>query len=318
MLEVLLLLMEVFEGIDKIDRSLKNPVLTIGNFDGVHRGHQSLFLKTREWAQKLGGESVVMTFNPHPLQLLAPGEGPFFITSHGRKIELIESCGIDVTIVVPFNHEFASISAVDFVERLLVERIGLKAIIVGEDYRFGFSREGDIGFLQRMGSKHGFEVETVSGVQVEGTVVSSTLIRQLIREGDMREAKRLLGRPYEIEGEVVHGRQRGGRLLGFPTANLRLTDQAPPRQGVYAVRVNIDDKLHGAAANVGFNPTFGGTELTVEVHIFDFDQSIYGKSITVYFIDRLRDEKRFSGPEELAHQIKRDVARAREILSPAP
>jgi len=307
--------MEIFEGIENIQRSFKNPVLTIGNFDGVHRGHQALFRKSRERAEKLGGETVVITFHPHPLQVLAPGEGPFFITSHERKLELIALCGVDVAVVVPFSREFAQMSAGDFVKTLLVGRIGPKAIIVGEDYRFGYNREGDTEFLQRMGDKYGFTVETVSGVQMDGTVVSSTLIRQFIQEGDLREASRLLGRPYEIVGMVVPGHQRGGRLLGFPTANIRLSGQAPPKPGVYVVRVEVGQGTYGGAANVGFNPTFGGTELSVEVFLFDFDENIYEKLIRVHFIERLRDEKRFSGPDELALQIHKDVERARKILS---
>jgi riboflavin kinase / FMN adenylyltransferase len=307
--------MEIFEGIENIQRSFKNPVLTIGNFDGVHRGHQALFKKSMEWAEKLAGETVVLTFHPHPLQVLAPGEGPLFITSHERKLELIALCGVDVAVVVPFDREFARMSAGDFVKTLLVGRIGPKAIIVGEDYRFGCNREGDTEFLQRMGDKYGFAVETVSGVQMDGTVVSSTLIRQFIQEGDLREASRLLGRPYEIVGMVVPGHQRGGRLLGFPTANIRLSGQAPPKPGVYVVRVGIGEGTYGGAANVGFNPTFGGTELSVEVFLFDFDENIYEKLIRVHFIERLRDEKRFSGPDELALQIRKDVERAKKILS---
>jgi len=307
--------MEVYEGVENIRRSLKNPVLTIGNFDGVHRGHQALFRKAKEWANRFSGESVVITFHPHPLQVLAPGQGLVFITPHERKLELIALYGIDVAIVVSFSTEFAKMSASEFVRVLLVDKIGPKAVVVGEDYRFGYGREGDTRFLQRMGSQYGFKVETVSGVQLEGTVVSSTLIRQLIQEGELREANKLLGRPYEIAGVVVPGHQRGGRLLGFPTANISLSSQAPPKPGVYAVQVEVDKGVYGGAANVGYNPTFGGTELSIEVFLFDFDQNIYEKSIRVFFLERLRDEKRFSGPDELASQIRKDVEKAKQILS---
>jgi riboflavin kinase / FMN adenylyltransferase len=306
--------MEVFEGIESIPRSLKNPVLTIGNFDGVHRGHQVLFRKAREWADEFGGESVILTFHPHPLQVLAPNQGLVFITPHKRKLELIALCGVDVAIVVPFSTEFAQMPAADFVRTLLVDTIGPRAIIVGEDYRFGHGREGDVHYLQRMGSQYGFKVETVSGVQLDGTVVSSTLIRQLIQDGDLREANKLLGRPYEISGVVVPGHQRGGRLLGFPTANISLSGQAPPKPGVYVVRVGVGEGTYGGAANVGYNPTFGGTELAVEVFLFDFDENIYDRLIRVDFLERLRDEKRFSGADELAAQIHKDVEKAKEIL----
>jgi riboflavin kinase / FMN adenylyltransferase len=306
--------MQVFEGIDKIQRSLKDPVLTIGNFDGVHCGHQALFRKATEWAEKLGGESVVLTFHPHPIEVLAPGQGPVFITPHERKLELIALCGIDVAIVVPFSTQFAQVSAHNFVKVLLVDKIGPKAIIVGEDYRFGYGREGDTEFLQKMGSQYGFRVETVSGVQMDGTVVSSTLIRQLIQDGDLGEANRLLGRTYEIAGVVVPGHQRGERLLGFPTANISLAGQAPPKRGVYVVEVEVGEKTYGGAANVGFNPTFGGTDLSVEAFLFDFDQNLYEKTIRIHFIERIRDEKRFSGAHELAVQIGKDVEKAKEIL----
>lgn len=309
--------MEVIVGIDNIHRSLKNPALTIGNFDGVHRGHQALFRQVKEWARKLEGESVVITFQPHPLEVLFPGKGPVFITSHERRLELIADCGIDVTIVVPFNTDFAKMSARDFVKDILVRAIGVKAIVVGYDYRFGFGREGNIEFLKKLGREYGYEVETVSAIQFGETMVSSTAIRECIKDGELREACRLLGRPYEISGVVVKGRERGGRLLGFPTANISISasTQASPKLGVYAVEVKVGEKRYGGAANLGYNPTFGDTDLSLEVHIFDFNEDLYGKPITVSFVDRLREEKRFSGPKELALQIQKDVKKAREILA---
>jgi riboflavin kinase/FMN adenylyltransferase len=306
--------MQVITGIENIRRPLIHPALTIGNFDGVHLGHQALFSKVRDWAERLKGQSVVMTFHPHPLAFFRPGNGPAFITTHERKLELIAQAGIEVTIVVPFEETFARTSATQFVQDLLVDRIGIKAIVVGHDYRFGKGREGDIDFLRRMGERHAFDVDAVSGIDVEGTLVSSTLIRQCIQGGDLREAARLLGRPYEIKGAVVPGRNRGARLLGFPTANIDMAGHAAPRRGVYAVRVEIEGRLHGGAANLGYNPTFGDTALSLEVHILDFNEDIYGKTITVRFIDRLRDEQKFSGLEELVRQISLDVERAREIL----
>lgn len=307
--------MEVFFGIDKINRPLKNPVLTIGNFDGVHLGHQTLFDKVKHRAQSLNGESVVMTFHPHPLEVLSPGNGPVFITEHARKLRLIESCGIDIAIVVPFSQEFAQMSAQQFVKHILVDKIGVKALVVGYDYRFGCGREGNIDSLKDLGRKYKFDVEAVTGIKMDGKVVSSTAIRQFIKEGQLKEANALLGRPYEISGTVVRGRDRGGRVLGFPTANIRISSQAPPKTGVYVVRVDIDGKIYGGAANLGYNPTFGDTELSLEVHIFNFSEDLYGKQIAVQFVDRLRDEKRFSGPEELAVQIQKDIEKAKQALS---
>ncbi len=306
--------MEVFVGVDNIPRSLNNPVLTIGNFDGVHRGHQTLFQRVRDWASKLNGEAVVVTFDPHPLRVLRPGNGPLFITPHDRKLQLIAASGIDVTVVIPFDHRFAQISATDFVTELLVRKLGVRAIVVGYDYRFGRGREGDIAFLENMGKVYGFEVQTVSAIEIDGTMVSSTMIRKCIQDGALAEASRLLGRPYEISGTVVRGRNRGGRLLGFPTANIRIHEHAPPKRGVYVVEAVVGGKVYGGAANLGYNPTFGDTELSLEVHLFGFDQDIYDQAITVRFLERLRDEQRFSGIEELVAQIKKDCEKAKALL----
>jgi riboflavin kinase / FMN adenylyltransferase len=306
--------MEVFVGIDSIPRTLINPVLTIGNFDGVHRGHQSLFQRVKHWASRLNGEAVVVTFDPHPLRVIRPGNGPVFITPHERKLQLIAASGIDVTVVVPFDRQFAQISASEFVTDLLVGKLGARAIVVGYDYRFGRGREGDITFLKNMGSELGFEVEAVSAIEIDGTMVSSTMIRQCIQAGELAEASRLLGRPYEISGTVVRGRNRGGSLLGFPTANIRIQEQAPPRRGVYVVEAVVGGKVYGGAANLGVNPTFGETELSLEVHLFDFDEIIYDQTITVRFLERLRDETRFAGVEGLIVQIRKDCEKAKVFL----
>lgn len=307
--------MEVIVGIDKLPGKLPNPAITIGNFDGVHWGHRALFDKVKDWADKLQGQSIVMTFHPHPMEVMAPGNGPRFITRHRRKLELIEASGISTTIVVPFSKEFANISARAFVQSILVDKIGAKAVIVGHDYRFGRNREGDISLLRELGDALGFKVEMVSGIEMDGIVVSSTIIRQLIRSGNLPEANKLLGRPYEISGTVVPGRHRGGRLLGFPTANIRMNDQVPPKLGVYVVEVEVAGVVYGGAANLGYNPTFGDTELSLEAHILDFSDNIYGQPITVKFIDRIRDEKRFSGVEALIEQIRQDVDLARQLLA---
>lgn len=306
--------MQVFHGIQTVQRKLKNPAITIGNFDGVHKGHQALFQKVKQLAEKLNGDSVVMTFDPHPLEVLFPQKIPSFLTSHLKKLELIERCGIDATIVVPFDHEFSRMSAREFVETVLVEKIGIKAIIVGYDYRFGHSREGNIDFLRQLGEQHGFMVETVSGISVDDTVVSSTAIRQMIINGDIREANKLLGRFFEVSGTVVPGRKRGTGL-GFPTANIQMPSITSPKTGVYAVEAEVDGKIYGGAANLGYNPTFGENDLSLEAHLFDLDRELYGKQITVWFIDRLRDEKRFSSVDELAEQIAKDVAKAKKILA---
>ena len=306
--------MEVFNGIQAVRGKLKKPAITIGNFDGVHKGHQALFEKVRLWAQKLGGQSAVMTFDPHPLKVLSPEKAPAFITCHRLKMDLIAGCGIDATIVIPFNHLFSRMSAREFVEIILVEHIGARAIIVGHDYRFGHTREGDIDFLRRLGREYGFEVDTVEGIRIDDKVVSSTAIRRMIAGGLIKDANELLGHLFEVRGEVITG-QRRGILLGFPTANIRMPAMASPPTGVYVIEAEVEGKKYGGAANLGYNPTFGNTELSLEAHLFDFNGDLYGKTIAVRFIDRLREEVRFPGPAELAAQIGRDVAEAKKILA---
>ncbi len=306
--------MEIYQGIEQVRHRLKSPAITIGNFDGVHTGHQALFRKVKEWAQKLDGQSVVMTFHPHPLEVLFPGKPLSFITSHEQKLDLIADFGIDATIVVPFSKDFSQISAREFVEDLLVGNIGVKAVVVGYDYRFGKNREGDISFLRQQGEEHDFQVDTVPGIRMDDMVVSSTAIRKMIVEGNISKANQLLGRLFEVSGTIIPGRKRGAGL-GFPTANIRMPAQTPPRTGVYVVEAEIDGNTYGGAANLGYNPTFGDVDLSLEVHLFDFNQDVYGKPISVRFIDRLRDEKRFSGPQDLIDQIRKDVETARKIYS---
>ncbi|UCG12395.1 MAG: bifunctional riboflavin kinase/FAD synthetase [Deltaproteobacteria bacterium] len=307
--------MEVIHGIDHIERQFRNPVLTIGNFDGVHIGHKSLFQRVKQVADSLGGESLVMTFDPHPIKVLYPGNGPPLITPHEQKVELIEGEGLDALIVVDFTRELAKMTAHDFVRVILYEKIGARAVVVGPDYRFGHKRQGDIPYLQQLGRKLGFQVHVVTDLTIDGNAVSSSAIRELILAGELQKARGMLGRDYQVSGHVVEGRDRGGRLLGFPTANLKLIDELTPKPGVYATEVFIDGERHEGATNIGYSPTFKDGAFSVETHIIDFSGDIYGKIIQVCFVERIRDEKAFSGPEELAAQIHKDVQRAREILS---
>jgi riboflavin kinase/FMN adenylyltransferase len=313
--EEFLIFMEVINGIDNISRPFRNPVLTIGNFDGVHLGHRELFQRVKHVARSLDGESLVMTFNPHPIRVLFPGNGPPLITLHDQKVQLIEASGIDVLIVVEFTREFARMTAEDFVERLLHEKIGARALVVGPDYRFGRDRKGDIAFLTAMGRKFDFEVHVVPDLTVNGEEVSSSAIRTFLMAGELEKARRMLGRDYQVTGRVVRGRDRGGRLLGFPTANLVLMEELTPKPGVYATEVWVDGRRYQGATNVGYNPTFGNGVLSVETHLIDFTGELYGKTLQVRFVKRLRDEKAFSGPPELSAQIRRDVEKAREILA---
>ncbi len=307
--------MKTIFSLDEIEKPLKNPVLTIGNFDGVHLGHLALFEKVKERAAKLKGQSAVMTFQPHPIKVMKPGNGPPLITPTRQKLSLIEKSGIDIIFCIPFTKQFAAITARQFIEDILIARIGIKEIIVGYDYTFGNRREGDIEYLRKAGDHLGFTVHEVKPVQIDHTLVSSTSIRNLIREGELRKAEKLLGRKYQISGTVVKGKNRGARLLGFPTANLRLADELTPRPGVYAVKVHLDNRVYDGVTNIGYNPTFGNGQFSVETHLLDFSEDLLEKDIRVDFIERLRSEKGFDTLEQLSSQIAKDVLRAREKLA---
>lgn len=310
--------MDIIEDIEKIDHPYENAVITIGNFDGVHIGHQALFYQVIEKARALQGTSVVMTFEPHPIRVLKQNNHPPLITLYEQKAELIAKAGIDILICIPFTREFASIPAKEFVEEILVKRIGMKAVIVGEDYTFGKNREGNLDLLKTYGKRIGFEVIVVKKIQTSNNSegkISSTGIRELISEGRVAEARKLLGRHYQIRGTVMRGRDRGGRLLGFPTANINLYDELSPKTGVYAVAIECKGSKYNGVANIGYSPTFDDSIFTVEAHILDFNDDIYGQKIRVNFIKRLRDEKKFLNISELSDQIKKDINKARNILS---
>lgn len=309
--------MQVIFNLHEIEKPLSDPVLTIGNFDGVHKGHLALFDKVKERARAIGGQSVVMTFEPHPLKIMRPANGPRLITHTGQKLELIESAGIDIIVCVSFDRDFAAIPARDFVKNILVQKIGIKEIVVGYDYTFGHNREGDINLLREMGEDLGFVVHLVGPIQIEDSLVSSTSIRRLVQEGRLDKAKVLLGRDFEVQGTVVKGQDRGARLLGFPTANLNPHGELLPKRGVYAVRLLIDDAFYNGVTNVGYNPTFGDTGLTVETHVLDYSGDLLGKTVKVRFIKRLRDEKAFKNLEALSEQIAEDIIQAREFLREA-
>lgn len=311
--------MQIFENLESIASPFKNAVVTIGNFDGVHIGHQALFHEVIKIADKMDGTSVAITFEPHPLRVLTKNNHPPLITLYEQKLELIEKSGLDVLVCVPFTREFAAVSATSFIRDILMDRIGMKAVVVGKDYTFGKNREGNLDLLKELGDQYGFEVFVLDWIKGANTVESrssSTIIRELVMEGQMEKAETLLGRNYQIRGTVISGRNRGGKTLGFPTANIKLYDELCPKTGVYAVTVELEDgrKLKGVA-NIGYSPTFNDHVFTVEVHILDFNESIYNQKIRANFIRRIRDEKKFSDISELSAQIKKDVKTAQNILS---
>lgn len=310
--------MEIIDRIEKITTPYLNAVITIGNFDGVHLGHRALFQKVIEKAKEIGGRSVVMTFEPHPIRVLKKNGQPPLITLYEQKVELVEKSGIDVLVCIHFTPEFASLTATEFVEDLLMKRIGMKAIVVGEDYTFGKNREGDISLLRSFGEQMQFEVIAVDKIRISDELpgrISSTKIRELVTEGNVDEAQELLGRYYQIRGIVVPGRDRGGELVGYPTANVNLYDELCPKAGIYAVRVECEGEIHNGVANIGYSPTFGDHAFTVEVHILNFNKDVYNRKIRVNFIKRIRDEIKFTNISELSAEIGRDIIKAQKILS---
>ncbi len=306
--------MTIINNLKEFNEKLRNPVLTIGNFDGVHKGHLALFDKVKERSTALDGTSAVMTFDPHPIKIMNPENAPPLITPIQQKLKLIREAGMNLIFCIPFTREFAQISAQEFVENILVKKIGIRELVVGYDYTFGRKREGNIELLRRLGQEMGFKVHVMEPVHVDGTLVSSTSIRKLVQEGNLAEAKKLLGRDYEIAGTVVKGKNIGGRVLGFPTANLKLIDELTPKKGVYAVKVLWNGKTYPGVTNIGYNPTFGKGAFSVETHILGFSGDLLGKLIRIQFIERLRDEKTFEGPKDLALQIKQDIETAKKFL----
>lgn len=296
------------------EKHLRGCIVAVGTFDGVHIGHQTLISRAVSLARGADVPCVVFTFRNHPLSVLAPERVPPFLSSPEERRGVFASLGVNLVIEEPFTKELASLSAEEFLTRL-VEALSPRTVVVGANFSFGAGGHGTPEFLALQGEALGFHVENVPLLSREGKTVSSTRIRALLLAGDVRLAGALLGRPFSIAGEVVHGDERG-RTLGFPTANLLPpTEEACPMNGAYAVRVEIEKgEEQIGVANVGNNPTFGGGERRVETHLLDFSADLYGQKITVRFIERLREEKKFPSPEALVEQIRRDEQKAREIF----
>lgn len=305
--------MRVFRG---YSRSVPAPVaLAIGNFDGVHRGHAALVSRLVTVAGESGLAPTVLSFEPHPREFFAPASAPARLSTLREKLELLADCGITQTMICPFNRAFASLTAEQFIEAVLVRGLRVKHLVIGDDFRFGSGRAGDFSLLQAAGERYGFLVEAMGSVSVDGERVSSSGVRRALAAGDMAHAGRLLGRPYMIDGQVVHG-QKLGRQLGFATANLRIKHNPLPMTGVFAVEVaGLADRLLPGVANLGLRPTVGGTRPLLEVHLFDFDRDVYGAHISVRFVHKLRDEQRFPNFDALKAQIAADAAAARAFFS---
>jgi riboflavin kinase/FMN adenylyltransferase len=302
----------------ELGRPLRAPTVAIGNFDGVHRGHQALVTSAAALARQAGGESVVLTFDPHPAHFFAPHLAPPMIMPLERRLELLGQFGAEVVVIESFDAAFAAIEADPFVEEVLGRDLAARHVVVGYDFSFGHGRHGTPAVLTALGGRLGMGVTVVPAVMVEGLVCSSTKIREFVHEGRVDGARLLLGRPFEVTGEVVRGAGRG-RGLGIPTANLRPEGELLPRTGIYAARARtLDGAVERAAAvSVGTNPTFvpGASEITIEAYLLDFDGDLYGKRLRLELLARLREERRFASADELVAQIKNDIARTREIAT---
>jgi riboflavin kinase/FMN adenylyltransferase len=306
-------MMEVIWNNDTLDSSrLRRPVVTIGNFDGCHIGHQHIFHRAKTHASRIGGVCVVYTFNPHPASVVK-GVTPQLIFTLEEKIEAIRSLGVDFLVIAPFTREFADTNPEVFVKETIVRRIGAEGIVVGHDFSFGKKARGNIPFLKRMGAKMGFFVECVDPVSFEGIVISSSCIRKMILSGDVSGAARVMKYPFRLHGPVIHGMARG-RDLGFPTANIQPNKELIPAYGVYAVYVYMNGQRWEGVVNIGNNPTFGDMGTSIEAFIFDLDDDLYDKEITVEFIEHIRGEIKFADKEYLIEQIGADCAYAKEIL----
>jgi riboflavin kinase/FMN adenylyltransferase len=297
-------------------RARKESVVTIGSFDGIHLGHKKILKEVILLARGLSSSGVVVTFDPHPMAVLHPNEAPCLITTNSEKVSLLRKIGIEKTVIMRFTADLAARSAEWFVKELLIERLGMRRLVIGYDFRFGAGREGDAPYLECLGARLGFGVDIVPPVGYLNHPISSTRVRTALVRGDVEAAARMLGRPYTLAGRVVRGEGRG-RELRFPTANIEVGDDAKivPANGVYAVRVDMGRKTCPGALYIGTKPTFGGRARSVEVHIMDVRGRLYGRRLGVAFVKRIRDDVTFAGPEALRDAIRKDLSKARRLLS---
>ena len=311
-----ILTVRIFNSFDEVDE-IKVPVLTIGTFDGVHIGHQKIIHQLNEEAKKVGGESVLFTFYPHPRMILFPdAHGLQLLSTQEEKLAYLAECGIDNVIVQPFTFDFSRLTALEFVRDYLVNKLHVKKLIIGYDHQFGKNREGSIDFLRSISDVYDFEVFEIPAQDIDDVNVSSTKIREALKKGDVQTANRFLGRPYSFKGKLVHGKQLG-RTIGFPTANIQVNDDTKliPGNGVYAVKVIVEGQTYFGMLNIGNRPTVNETlDRSIEVHIFDFDSIIYNADITVEFVQFVREERAFASVNDLRFQLQQDEKHIRAVF----
>ncbi|MBV8057004.1 MAG: bifunctional riboflavin kinase/FAD synthetase [Deltaproteobacteria bacterium] len=305
--------MEIIRDLDSLKPYLF-PVVALGNFDGVHLGHQTILRTAIERAHTAGGSALAVTFEPLPAKVLNPDRAPRLILTPEDKHELLRSFGVHGVIVLAFSRELSMLSPEDFVREYLCRHIGARMVVVGHNVSFGHMRAGNAEVMRRLGRELGFETTVVGPIERDGIAVSSTQIREMIAAGDMKRTAILLGRPHFLRGPVVHGRERG-RTMGFPTANIQSRTECLPPDGVYATRVVMEEGSYSSITNIGMRPTFGEPERTIEAHIFEFNRDIYGRDIKLEIAERIRPERKFESAQALAAQIASDLQRAKEILA---
>ena len=309
--------MKLIRNLEKFPDDLRGGAITIGNFDGVHRGHATIINRLKHHANSVGGAAIVFTFDPHPVRVLRPDEAPAPLTWTDRKADLLAELGVDVVVAYPTDRQLLSLTHNEFFAQIVQEKLGALAMIEGPNFFFGNHRGGDVNVLAALCGAANINLEIVTPVQDTEELISSSRIRALIANGEAGSAAKMLTHPYRIRGMVTHGAARGAKI-GFPTANLDAIDTLIPAAGVYAGRTYIDGRSHWSAIHVGPNPTFGENVLKVESHILDFDRSLYGSVVEVDFISRLRDILRFDSKEELIQQLASDIAAARKVASAWP
>ena len=293
---------------------LVHPVLALGNFDGLHRGHLKIVERVKRGALERGGTAMAMTFDPHPPRVVRPDKAPPLLMTTAQKLDALQRAGIQSVAVVRFTHELSRWEPETFVRNVLVEWLRVAEVWVGANFLFGRDRSGNFSLLRTLGQRYGFRAEKIDPVRYKEFVVSSTRIRRLVSEGRMDEAGGLLGHPYYLDAVVVEGRRRG-RELGFPTANLRTENELVPPDGVYATTLTVDGVVQAGMTNIGVRPTFGETVRTIETHLFRFDRDVYGKAVRLGFVQRLRDERRFEDVDALRAQLEADQRRAERLFA---
>jgi riboflavin kinase/FMN adenylyltransferase len=305
--------MQIVRGLPSVPPEPRPSAVALGVFDGVHLGHRAILGAAVVHAREAGIPAVACTFDPHPMEVLQPGRAPLAITTLDERLALIQGCGLDAAVVLPFTRELAAMEPEAFVKDVLVTRLGAREIVVGFNHRFGRGARGDVGMLRSLGERLGFRTHVAEPLTVEGVAVSSTEIRAALQRGDLDAAARLLGRPYTLHGTIGHGAGRG-RTLGFPTANLLPTRPVLVAPGVYACMAEVAGQKERAVVNVGVRPTFGEATLAVEAYLLDFSGNIYGQTMTITFVSRIREERRFPSVEALRAQIQADAEEARRRL----